>query len=176
MRASALSVRKEERKDSHPNLMVPFIVILVLISDQFTKFLVTKKLLLNQSIPLIKGIFLLTLVHNRGAAFGILKNQTPLFIFTTLLAVILIYSHLKKKRLGTLTQVEGKVKEKRFSLYTLSLCLILGGALGNLADRLFLGYVVDFLDFRVWPVFNIADSAISVGAVLLGWSILRAKN
>jgi len=60
--------------------------------------------------------------------------------------------------------------------YNIFLSLILAGALGNLVDRVFFGYVIDFLDFRIWPVFNIADSAISIGAILLGWSILFKKD
>lgn len=139
-----------------------FIIISsVLFLDRLTKFIITKKIALHQSIPVIKNFFHLTLVHNRGAAFGILKDRAYLFIFTSIAAVILISLELNK--------------HKRTSLYTVSLCLILSGAIGNLIDRLFLGYVIDFLDFRVWPVFNIADSAITTGAVLLGYSILFKK-
>lgn len=147
----------EERKT------VAFIVLFILFLDQLTKFLVTKNLFLNQSLPLIKGIFHLTPIHNRGAAFGILKNQAPLFICASLFAIILIYFSLKNN------------KHKKPYTYSLSLGLILAGALGNLIDRVCLGYVIDFLDFRIWPVFNVADSAITIGAILLGWSILR-KN
>ena len=136
-----------------------FIIVLAILSlDQLTKVLVTKNLLYNQSIPVIKGIFYITLIHNRGAAFGILKNQVPLFIFTSIFAIILIYFELKNNR-----------HKKSYSVY---LSLILAGALGNLIDRLFLGYVIDFLDFRIWPVFNVADSAITIGAILLAFSIL----
>ena len=140
------------------------IIVFVFFLDQLTKFLVTKTLLLNQSQPIIKGILHFTLIHNRGAAFGILKNQINLFIFTSISAIILIYFNLKN------------TKNKELSLYSASLSLILAGALGNLIDRLFLGYVVDFLDFRIWPVFNIADSAITIGAIFLGWSILKSKK
>jgi len=143
--------------------MIPIFVLIILAVDQLTKFYFTKNLFLNQSVPVIKGFFHLTLVHNRGAAFGILKNQTPLFIITSLLAIILIIAHLKKYK-------------TRFSLYSLSLSLILAGAVGNLIDRVSLGYVIDFLDFHIWPVFNVADSAITIGAILLGWSILKSKN
>jgi signal peptidase II len=101
-------------------------------------------------------------VHNRGAAFGILKNQLFLFILSSIFAIILIYFNLKKSR-----------NKNKLSLNNLALGLILSGAIGNLIDRLLLGYVVDFLDFRVWPVFNVADSAITVGAVLLAWSLLK---
>lgn len=144
--------------------MIFIIALSILFTDQLTKLLATKNLLLNQSAPLIKGIFHLTLIRNRGAAFGILKNQIPLFIFTSILAVILIYLGLLRNN-----------KYKKYSFYNISLALILAGALGNLIDRLRLGYVIDFLDFRIWPVFNVADSAITIGAILLGWSILKPK-
>jgi len=139
-------------------LIVPVLIILAL--DQLSKFIVIKNLNANQSIPIIKGLLYVTFVRNRGAAFGILKNQLPLFIFTALFAVVLIFLVISKKR-------------QRPLILNISLGLILAGAIGNLIDRLFLGYVVDFIDFRIWPVFNVADSAITVGAVLLGWSILK---
>ena len=144
--------------------MIFIITLSILFTDQLTKLLATQNLLLNQSAPLIKGIFHLTLIHNRGAAFGILKNQTPLFIFISILAVILIYSALRNN------------KYKKYSFYNISLALILAGALGNLIDRLRLGYVIDFLDFRIWPVFNVADSAITIGAILLGYAILKSPE
>lgn len=142
--------------------MIFVIVFAALSLDQLSKFIITRCLLQNQSIPLIKGIFHLTLIHNRGAAFGILRNQVPLFIFTSILAIILIYFNLKKN--------------KHRKAYSIALSLILGGALGNLIDRLFFGYVIDFIDLRIWPVFNIADSAITIAAVLLGWEILFKKD
>jgi len=142
--------------------MVFTTVIVVLFLDQLTKYLAVKTLSLGQSISVIKGILHFTLIHNRGAAFGMLKNQTNLFILTSIFAIILIYFNLKKYR--------------KAPSYIISLSLILGGALGNLVDRLFLGYVIDFLDLRIWPVFNIADSAITLGAILLGWSILRSPG
>lgn len=144
--------------------MIFIIVLFLVFLDQLTKFLITKNLILNQSIPVIKGVFHLTLVHNRGAAFGILKNQTPVFIFTSILAIILIYIGIRKDR------------QKRFTFYGFALSFVLAGTFGNLIDRLFLGYVIDFLDFRIWPVFNVADSAITIGAILFGWSILRRNK
>ena len=79
-----------------------------------------------------------------------------------LIAIILIWRALKSNRYS--------------KTYTIALSLILAGALGNLIDRLLYGYVIDFLDFRVWPVFNVADSAITIGAVILGWVILFNKE
>jgi signal peptidase II len=141
--------------------MIFFIALAILSLDQVTKLLISKSLSLNQSIPIIKGIFHLTLIHNRGAAFGILKNQIPLFIFTAVSAIILISFNLKHHR------------DKKYFPYNISLTLILAGAIGNLIDRILFGYVIDFLDFRIWPVFNVADSAVSIGAILLGWSIFK---
>jgi signal peptidase II len=142
--------------------MIFIIVLAILFLDQLSKLLITRVLLLNQSVPVIKGVFHLTLIHNQGAAFGILKGKIPFFIFTSVIAIILIFLNLRHN--------------KQIKYYSISLCLILAGALGNLIDRIFLGYVVDFLDFRIWPVFNVADSAITVGAILLGWSILTSKK
>jgi signal peptidase II len=144
--------------------MIFIIVFSVLLLDQSTKALASKNILLGQTIPVINNIFHLTLVHNKGAAFGIFKSQTALFIITSLTAIIIISYKLKARAAG------------RLDIFVVSLGLILAGALGNLIDRLFFGYVVDFLDFRIWPVFNIADSAITVGAILLGWSILFNKK
>jgi len=137
-----------------------FIIVLVIFSlDQLTKILITKNLFLYQSVPVIKNIFHITLVRNTGAAFGMFKNQLYLFIFTSIGAIVLILLDLKERR------------GKKLDIYSLSLAFILAGASGNLVDRIRFGCVIDFLDFRIWPVFNIADSAITIGAVLLGWKL-----
>jgi signal peptidase II len=139
--------------------MIFIIVIAVIVLDQLTKFVIGGNLAPYQSIPVINGIFHLTLVHNRGAAFGVLKNQLYLFILTSIGAIILIAVHLRQRR------------GMKFDLYSLALALILAGALGNLIDRLCFGYVIDFLDLRIWPVFNVADSAITIGAAILGFKL-----
>jgi signal peptidase II len=141
--------------------MVFITAAVVLAVDQLSKFLAVKNLTLGESYPLVKGVFHLTLVYNRGAAFGILKNQLSLFIVAAIFASVLILSSLRAHAADR--------------VYRCALSLILGGALGNLADRVLIGSVVDFLDFRVWPVFNLADSAITIGAVILGIAILRNK-
>ena len=153
-----------QKYNPFPFPMIFIIVISVLSLDQLTKFLILTNLKLHDSVPLVKGVLHLTLVNNRGAAFGILRNQVPLFILTSVFAIIMILLSLKEK------------KQKGVSLAGVSLGLILAGALGNLIDRLCLGYVVDFLDLRIWPVFNLADSAITVGAVLLGYAILMTND
>lgn len=144
--------------------MIFIIALSILFADQFTKILASRNLSLNETIPLIKGVFHFTLIHNRGAAFGMLKNQTLLFVIISVFAVLLIFFALRNGGY------------RKLSFYNISLALILSGALGNLADRLRFGYVIDFLDFRIWPVFNLADSAVTIGAIMLGWSILRTKD
>ncbi len=106
---------------------------------------------------MIRNIFHLTLVHNTGIAFGLFKNQGIFFLGFSLIAIC-VFSWLlyKQARAQALTRVS-----------RLGFSLIIGGALGNFVDRLQFGYVVDFIDFRIWPVFNVADSAITIGAFIL---------
>ncbi len=143
------------------NFVIAFTVVLV---DQLSKYFIEKYLAVQHSVAVIPHVLHLSLVHNRGAAFGMLRGQVPFFIFTAVLAIALMYAMLKNQSLRTV------------SAYSVALSLILGGALGNLIDRVTFGYVIDFFDFRVWPVFNIADSAITVGAVIIGWHIVFAKQ
>ena len=140
--------------------MIFVIVTSVILLDQITKFLALRFLQLNTPFPLIKNFLNLTLVHNRGAAFGLFQNQLILFVLISFFAIGLILYSLKTNSI----------------ILKLSLSLILGGAIGNLIDRLRFGFVIDFLDLRVWPVFNIADSVITIAAVLLTWELLFNKN
>ena len=129
------------------------IAVLVLLFDQLSKYLIKSVLILNQSLPIIPNIFHLTLIYNTGAGFGMLKGQRIFFIVFSL--IVLIALAFKWKKIPQRTGI------------TVPLGLIIGGLLGNLLDRSLLGYVVDFLDFRIWPVFNAADSAISIGVIWL---------
>lgn len=130
------------------------IALLVIIIDRFAKFLVFNNLLEGQSIGVVPKIFNITLVLNTGAAFGLFKERNQFFIVSSFIVITLIFLYV--------------FFDKERDIFKLSaLGLILGGAIGNLIDRLLFGYIIDFLDFRVWPVFNIADSAITVGSVLL---------
>ncbi|MEQ2130645.1 MULTISPECIES: signal peptidase II [Caldanaerobacter] len=135
------------------------IVVFVVFLDQFTKYLAAKYLMPVGSYPVIKHFFHLTYVENRGAAFGMLQNKTLFFIvITVVVGIVLIYS---------------MIKLPENSLYNYTLAMILGGAIGNLIDRVRLGYVVDFIDFKFFPaVFNIADSFIVVGAIILGYLMI----
>lgn len=130
------------------------IASLVIIIDRFAKFLVFNNLLEGQSIGVVPKIFHITLVLNTGAAFGLFKEGNQFFIVSSFIVAALIFLYV--------------IFDKEKDIFKLSaLGLILGGAIGNLIDRLLFGYIIDFLDFRVWPVFNIADSAITVGSALL---------
>lgn len=114
----------------------------------------------GESIPVLPSVFHLTYIMNPGAAFGILPNQNVLFFTTGLLLII-----------GALVVYRKMPAEKK--ILRIGLALVLGGALGNLTDRLRFGKVIDFLDFRVWPVFNLADTAIFIGFCLLAWELLK---
>lgn len=131
--------------------------------DRAAKYLILDKLSQGQSIEIIPKIFHLTLVLNTGAAFGIFKNGRVFFTASSLLVIALIVFYaLYCRRLGLFLSI--------------AMGLILGGAIGNLIDRLVFGHVIDFLDFRIWPVFNIADSSITIGAILLASKFLFDKK
>jgi signal peptidase II len=142
--------------------MVLIIAASVIILDQITKYLAKSLLQLNTPLVLLKNFFNLTLVHNRGAAFGMFENQLLMFVAISILAIAIILFSLRNK--------------KNTLIFKFSLSLILGGAIGNLIDRIRFGFVIDFLDFRIWPVFNLADSFITVAAILLAWELLFNKN
>jgi signal peptidase II len=128
--------------------------------DQLTKLLVQEALPEGHSHPLIAGILLFTHIRNPGTAFGLLRGSGPLLTAITVAAVIFIISYWLYVR----------HQEHELSPVLLwGLALPLGGAAGNLLDRLRLGHVIDFIDFRVWPVFNVADSAITIGACLVAY-------
>lgn len=124
---------------------------IVIAIDQISKYLVSSMMYTGQSIALINNFLYITYVRNPGAAFGMFPYQTVFFIVITLIVAALILYYYRI--------LSGDHKWLRFSL-----ALQLGGALGNLIDRVRDGYVVDFINFTVWPpVFNLADSAIVIG-------------
>jgi len=141
--------------------------LVIVISDQVSKFAVMHHLRLHDSIPVIKGFFNLVLVRNKGMAFGFLNRPNFNFGFYLLVAasigavILLLIWFIKLKENDGMT--------------TLALSLILGGAVGNLIDRLRFREVIDFLDFYIgslhWPAFNVADSAITVGVFLIAINI-----
>ena len=148
------------------------LVTAALIADRWTKVLIRNRFDLNESISVIDGFFNITYVRNTGVAFGIFSSiSSPaksvlLSLFTAFAAVVVITYSVRSPARNRLLQV--------------ALSLILGGALGNLYDRLSYGYVVDFLELYAgsyhWPSFNVADAAISTGVVLLAIEIIRNET
>ncbi|HYE80608.1 MAG TPA: signal peptidase II [Clostridia bacterium] len=144
--------------------MYPFIIAAVIVAlDQIIKNVLVKALA-NGPIVVIRNFFNLVYVENYGIAFGMFKNKTLFFIITqSIIAIIISY-------------VIYKLHSKSMPL-TICLSLILGGAIGNLIDRIRIGFVIDYLSFSIFPpVFNLADSAIVVGAILLSLLLLFDKN
>ncbi len=135
-----------------------FIIILLTCIDQYSKFVVIQNMDLGEKIVLIENFFSITHVRNYGAGFSILQNATVFLSTVSILAIcILIYMLLHEKKLSLVSKT--------------AYLLIISGAMGNLIDRVMKAYVTDFLDFLIFgydfPVFNIADSFITVGCFLL---------
>lgn len=148
------------------------IAIAVVVLDRLTKWAIVQTITLDDAINIIPGLFRLTHLENTGAAFSLFADSTSPFKTMLLIAF----------SLGALAVVSFLLWKERtiFNAGTLALSLILGGAVGNLWDRLTDGKVTDFLDFYIgihhWPPFNIADSAIVVGALLLLMRMLRTNQ
>lgn len=143
----------------------------ILLLDQVTKIWIEHNLALSQSIQIVQNFFNITHIQNTGGAFGILSGINSIwlqkfFIFFSLVAtgfVGILYFNLSTKQLAP----------------AFGIALIIGGAIGNLIDRIRLGKVIDFLDLYFysyhWPAFNVADSAITIGAIILGLCLLLKK-
>ena len=149
-------------------MLSAFIIIAaVVIADQVTKYLALTLLAPIRSYPLIEGVFELHFVRNRGAAWGMLADNRWVFMTVSVIAILIMLLYLV-------------FSKDRTPLFTVSLSLILGGGIGNMIDRLFYedGAVVDFLYFKLidFPVFNIADCAVTVGAVLLIYYLIYTEN
>jgi signal peptidase II len=144
---------------------VPILLLaaVVVIFDQWSKQVVESHMHLGMSIPLIENVFHLTYVLNPGAAFGMLEHRTSFFIVVALLLVAAVVYFYPRIPPGYL-------------LLRAGIGLQVGGAIGNVIDRVKTGYVVDFFDFRIWPVFNIADIAIVGGVGMIIISILRSQQ
>ncbi len=145
------------------NVVFFLTALLVVAADQLSKVWIRSNLATGESLP-ETGLFRLTHVHNTGGVFGLFPDQSfPLTVVALIgVVVLLLVALFIYRRFPFLDNRLGK----------LALGLILGGTLGNLIDRLRLGYVTDFIDIGVWPVFNIADSAITIGVIIFAYSLL----
>lgn len=143
----------------------------LVVLDQATKAVVARKVPLYESVPVVKGFFNITRIHNKGAIFGTFSQTDNTLVFTLLTAASLaalafvVYYFFKTPDSDKLMKV--------------SLTLIMAGALGNQFDRLVRGHVIDFLDLYIgkahWPFFNVADSCITIGACLMLVTLFRRK-
>lgn len=136
---------------------IVFIIFLCIILDQISKFIVNLKLDVEDSYELIENFYYITYYKNTGIAFGMFPGAKIVIISVSILLLLVLLYELKKF-----------YKEK---ITALSFCFLIGGLIGNLIDRIYLGYVRDFLDFNPFnlnfPIFNISDACIVIGAILL---------
>ena len=142
-------------------IMVTFLVVFI---DRLSKLFFSDLLVYGESLPIIRNVLHMTMVHNTGIAFGFFKDQGITFIVIPIVAVVLLVFNIYYYRQNN---------EALSRTYIVAFSLILGGAIGNLIDRIVYGHVIDFIDFRVWPVFNIADSAITIGAILIAYKCFK---
>jgi signal peptidase II len=148
------------------------LILFLLIADQVTKALIARNIILNTSKEIIPGFFHLVHIRNRGAIFGFFSQSGNRFVF-----LFLTLASLAALSLVVYYFFKASPKER---LFKIALSLIMAGALGNFLDRIFKGFVIDFLDVSVkgwhWPSFNVADSCISVGAALLIFIFLFKRS
>lgn len=133
--------------------------ILLIIFDQIIKYLVINNLSLGSSLSIIDNFFYVTYIRNTGIAFGLFQNKNIFMIIIISIIIILLLIFYKKE------------KNKHLTL-NISIVLIISGAIGNLIDRIIRGYIVDYINFTFWPAFNLADSFVVIGSILLGFYVI----
>ena len=138
------------------------VALLVVIFDQLTKYYVVENFYLGESVPVVENIFHWTYILNPGAAFGMLEGSRWFFV---VIAVGV---------LGGIWYMKDEINEGGWMMQY-GAALFGGGAIGNLIDRARSGLVIDFFDFRIWPVFNVADIAICVGVAMILWKVLETE-
>lgn len=139
--------------------ILPIIAISILIAlDQLTKFIITSSFDLYESKPVIKGVFSITYVQNKGIAWGMLEGKRILFLITTLITLVLLFA-----------LYINIARKNKFILMRIGLIVLIAGAIGNMIDRIKLGYVIDFFDFNLidFPVFNLADIYVVISMIYI---------
>jgi signal peptidase II len=141
--------------------------LLIVVADQFSKTWIRANLAEGRSL-FEASFFRITHVQNTGAAFGLFQGQSFVLTIVAILGVIALLSYvfIFSRRVPLLDSVLGKF----------ALGLVFGGTLGNLIDRLRFGYVTDFIDFGFWPAFNVADSAVTVGVIVIAFSLILSAQ
>ena len=143
--------------------MFYLIAIIWLVLDQVSKYYVMNHFAIGESVSVIRNVFHLTYIINRGAAFGMLANQRWFFLVVAFILIIVYAIYHKKVNRGPISLRIGSA-------------LLISGAIGNGIDRYVLHGVVDFFDFRIWPIFNVADIGICVGVACIIYHLLRNEH
>ena len=138
------------------------VALLVIIFDQLTKYYVVSHFYLGESVPVIENIFHWTYILNPGAAFGMFEGSRWFFVVIAIGVLVGIW------------YMKDEINEGGWMMQY-GAALFGGGAIGNLIDRARSGLVIDFFDFRIWPVFNVADIAICVGVAMILWKVLQTE-
>ena len=150
----------------HLNKKTYIIAVLVLIIDQVSKSLIEIFFKLNESVVVIKDFFYITVAHNTGGAWSIFSDHSYLFIVASIIAIVLLIKFM----FGFKNNLRNNI----------AFACLFGGIFSNLADRIFLGYVRDFLDFKIfgydYPIFNIADVTIVIGVILLIVAVIKGED
>ncbi|MBQ6618216.1 MAG: signal peptidase II [Phascolarctobacterium sp.] len=139
-----------------------FVALFVIIFDQLTKYYVVSNFYLGESVPVIENIFHWTYILNPGAAFGMFEGSRWFFVVIAIGVLVGIW------------YMKDEINEGGWMMQY-GAALFGGGAIGNLIDRARSGLVIDFFDFRIWPVFNVADIAICVGVAMILWKVLQTE-
>ena len=148
-------------QDTKKALIISITALIIIILDQLTKYFVAGNLEPGTKIILIKNFLYITNVHNFGAGFSLFQGATQLIIWFSIIVV------------GIIVYLYDKIPKKLY--VQLSTASLLGGIIGNLVDRFRFGYVIDFIDFRIWPTFNVADIALTAGVIGLIIYFLKKK-
>ena len=143
--------------------MFYLIAVIWLVLDQVTKYYVMNHFVIGESVSVIQNVFHLTYIINRGAAFGMLADQRWFFLVVAFILIIVYAIYHKKVNRGPISLRIGSA-------------LLISGAIGNGIDRYVLHGVVDFFDFRIWPIFNVADIGICVGVACIIYHLLRNEH
>ena len=138
------------------------VALLVIIFDQLTKYYVVSNFYLGESVPVIENIFHWTYILNPGAAFGMFEGSRWFFVVIAIGVLVGIW------------YMKDEINEGGWMMQY-GAAFFGGGAIGNLIDRARSGLVIDFFDFRIWPVFNVADIAICVGVAMILWKVLQTE-
>lgn len=161
---------------STTNHLLFFLGVIIIISDQLTKAFIRATITVSESITIIPSFFSIVHFTNTGAGFGILKNRSTILVIISIVTIIFLFFYFNKREkektinLTTskkLSKQQNSYEQKKTNREQYALTLIIAGAFSNLIDRIIFGTVTDFIYFHFWPAFNIADSAITIGAIIL---------